>query len=83
MQANGPGRCFMAMPAYLGGRFNGAGVKWYGSKADHRQHDLPRSIQLFILNDAITGAPKAVMSANLLSAYRTDAVPGVGVKHLA
>src|SRR5699024_2067428 len=29
------------------------------------------------------GAPKAIMSANLLSAYRTGAVPGVGVKHLA
>ena len=83
MPANGPDRRFMAMPAYLGGRFNGAGVKWYGSNAENRQNDLPRSIHLFILNDAITGAPKAVMSANLLSAYRTGAVPGVGVKHLA
>lgn len=83
MPANGPDRRFMAMPAYLGGRFNGAGVKWYGSNADNRQNDLPRSIHLFILNDTITGAPKAVMSANLLSAYRTGAVPGVGVKHLA
>lgn len=27
MPANGPDRRFMAMPAYLGGRFNGAGVK--------------------------------------------------------
>lgn len=83
MPANGPDRRFMAMPAYLGGRFNGAGVKWYGSNAENRQNDLPRSIHLFILNDAVTGAPKAVMSANLLSAYRTGAVPGVGVKHLA
>lgn len=83
LPANGPDRRFMAMPAYLGGRFNGAGVKWYGSNAENRQNDLPRSIHLFILNDAITGAPKAVMSANLLSAYRTGAVPGVGVKHLA
>ncbi|STC40613.1 ornithine cyclodeaminase [Corynebacterium amycolatum] len=83
MPANGPDRRFMAMPAYLGGRFNGAAVKWYGSNAENRQNDLPRSIHLFILNDAITGAPKAVMSANLLSAYRTGAVPGVGVKHLA
>ena len=44
MPANGPDRRFMAMPAYLGGRFNGAGVKWYGSNADNRQNDLPRSI---------------------------------------
>jgi ornithine cyclodeaminase/alanine dehydrogenase-like protein (mu-crystallin family) len=30
-----------------------------------------------------TGAPLAFMSANLLSAYRTGAVPGVGARHLA
>jgi ornithine cyclodeaminase/alanine dehydrogenase-like protein (mu-crystallin family) len=83
MPADGPDRRFMAMPAYLGGRFRAAGVKWYGSNTENRKHDLPRSIHLFILNDADTGAPKAVMSANLLSAYRTGAVPGVGVKHLA
>ena len=83
MPADGPDRRFMAMPAYLGGRFNATGVKWYGSNVDNRATGLPRSIHLFILNDTVTGAPKAIMSANLLSAYRTGAVPGVGVKHLA
>ncbi|MBP2332190.1 MULTISPECIES: tyramine oxidase subunit B [Corynebacterium] len=83
MPADGPDRRFMAMPAYLGGRFRAAGVKWYGSNAENRNHELPRSIHVFVLNDATTGAPMAIMSANLLSAYRTGAVPGVGVKHLA
>lgn len=83
MPADGPDRRFMAMPAYLGGRFRSTGVKWYGSNAENRKRDLPRSIHVFVLNDAVTGAPKAIMSANLLSAYRTGAVPGVGVKHLA
>ena len=83
MPADGPDRRFMAMPAYLGGRFQSAGVKWYGSNTENRNHELPRSIHVFVLNDAVTGAPKAIMSANLLSAYRTGAVPGVGVKHLA
>ncbi|MDO5731760.1 tyramine oxidase subunit B [Corynebacterium sphenisci] len=83
MPKDGPDRRFMAMPAYLGGRFGTAGVKWYGSNAENRNHDLPRSIHVFVLNDATTGAPLAIMSANLLSAYRTGAVPGVGVKHLA
>ena len=83
MPANGPDRRFMAMPAYIGGRFRSTGVKWYGSNTENRQHDLPRSIHVFVLNDTVTGAPKAVMSANLLSAYRTGAVPAVGVKHLA
>ncbi|MCF1502412.1 tyramine oxidase subunit B [Afifella sp. H1R] len=76
-------RRFMAMPAYLGGNFCTAGVKWYGSNIANRDKDLPRSILMFTLNDADTGAPLAYMSANLLSAYRTGAVPGVGARHLA
>ncbi|TWB43978.1 tyramine oxidase subunit B [Nitrospirillum pindoramense] len=76
-------RRFMAMPAYLGGKFRTAGMKWYGSNIENRDKGLPRSILMFILNDADTGAPLAVMSANLLSAYRTGAVPGVGARHLA
>jgi len=76
-------RRFMAMPAYLGGRFRAAGVKWYGSNLENREKGLPRSILTFVLNDADTGAPLAFMSANLLSAYRTGAIPGVGARHLA
>lgn len=76
-------RRLMAMPAYLGGNFCTAGVKWYGSNIANRQKGLPRSILMFTLNDADTGAPLAHMSANLLSAYRTGAVPGVGARHLA
>ena len=78
-----PDRRFMAMPAYLGGRFKTAGMKWYGSNIANREKGLPRSILTFVLNDADTGAPLAFMSANLLSAYRTGAVPGVGARHLA
>jgi len=76
-------RRFMAMPAYLGGNFCTTGVKWYGSNIANRQKGLPRSILMFTLNDTETGAPLAHMSANLLSAYRTGAVPGVGARHLA
>lgn len=78
-----PDRRFMAMPAYLGGSFGTAGMKWYGSNIENRDKGLPRSILTFVLNDADTGAPLAFMSANLLSAYRTGAVPGVGARHLA
>lgn len=78
-----PDRRLMAMPAYLGGDFQACGVKWYGSNVANREKGLPRSILTFILNDVDTGAPLAYMSANLLSAYRTGAVPGVGARHLA
>jgi len=76
-------RRMMAMPAYLGGSFCTAGVKWYGSNIANRAKGLPRSILMFTLNDPDTGAPLAHMSANLLSAYRTGAIPGVGARHLA
>ncbi|MDD2063059.1 tyramine oxidase subunit B [Pseudomonas sp. 25571] len=76
-------RRMMAMPAYLGGSFRTAGAKWYGSNIANREKGLPRSILMFTLNDADTGAPLAHMSANLLSAYRTGAIPGVGARHLA
>jgi ornithine cyclodeaminase len=38
---------------------------------------------MFMLTDTDTGMPLALMSANLLSAYRTGAVPGVGARFLA
>lgn len=83
MPVDGPDRRFMAMPAYLGGKFDMAGMKWYGSNAENRSKGLPRSILMLTLNDKDTGAPLAYMSANILSAYRTGAVPGVGYKYFA
>ena len=83
MPVDGPDRRFMAMPAYLGGEFDMAGCKWYGSNAANRKKGLPRSVLMLTLNDKDTGAPVAYMSANILSAYRTGAVPGVGFKYFA
>lgn len=83
MPKDGPDRRFMCMPAYLGGKFAMAGVKWYGSNVENRETGLPRSILMITLNDKDTGAPVAYMSGNLVSAYRTAAIPGVGVKQLA
>lgn len=50
---------------------------------DEKKLGLPRSILMLILNDKDTGAPLAFMSANILLAYRTGAVPGVGFKYFA
>lgn len=83
MPKNGPDRRFMAMPAYVGGKFQRAGMKWYGSNVENKEKGIPRSILMMMLNDKDTGAPLSLMSANLVSAYRTAAIPGVGVKHLA
>ena len=83
MPQNADDRRFMAMPAYLGGNYQMAGMKWYGSNVENKKKGLPRSILMMILNDKDTGAPLALMSANLVSAYRTGGIPGVGAKYLA
>lgn len=83
MPKNADDRRFMAMPAYLGGKYQMAGMKWYGSNCENKASGLPRSILMMMLNDKDTGAPLAMMSANLVSCYRTGAIPGVGAKYLA
>ena len=80
---DGPDRRFMARPAYLGGRFHIAGQKFYGSNSHNQALGLPRSILMVTLSDVDTGAPKAIMSANLLSAMRTGAMPAMAATYLA
>jgi len=83
MPVAGPDRRFVSMPAYLGGRFDVCGVKWYGSNAANPPKGLPRSVLTVLLNDKDTGEPLCFMSANLISAMRTGAVPGVGTRYLS
>ena len=83
MPVAGPDRRFVAMPGYLGGRFDVCGNKWYGSNHANAEKGLPRSVLTLMLNDKDTGEPLCLMSANLLSSARTGAVPGVAARHLA
>lgn len=83
MPVAGPDRRFVTMPAYLGGRFDVCGNKWYGSNPDNAAAGLPRSVLTMMLNDKVTGEPLCLMSANLLSAARTGAIPAVATRHLA
>jgi ornithine cyclodeaminase len=83
MPLAGPDRRFVAMPAYLGGRFDVCGNKWYGSNAANTDNGLPRSVLTLTLNDKDTGEPLCFMSANLISSARTGAVPAVAGRYLA
>lgn len=80
---DGPDRRFNAMPAYLGGRYHIAGQKFYGSNNHNLRKGLPRSILMVTLNDVDTGAPICYMQANLESAMRTGAMPGMAATYLA
>lgn len=74
----------MAMPAYVGGEFDVAGLKWIPSVPDNpSRNGLPRANALVLLTDPSTGLPLAVMDGTVVSAMRTGAVTGVAVRHLA
>ncbi len=74
----------IAMPAYLGGEFPVAGLKWVGSKHDNpSRRGLERASALTILNDPETHYPIAVMEGSLISGMRTAAVTAVAAAHLA
>lgn len=83
MPLHEPDKRMMAMPAYLGGKYKLYGCKTYGSNPHNKEYGQPRSILMMSLMDAITGAPMAYMSANILSAMRTGAVSGLGAKWLS
>ena len=72
---------FRAMPAYFDGS---AGVKWVNAHPENpSRHGLPSVLALYILSDAETAAPLAVMDGTLLTAIRTGAAAAVASKYLA
>src|SRR5689334_11181451 len=73
----------MAMPGYVGGEFDVAGLKWIPSVPGNPGRGLPRANALVLLSDRETGLPLAVMDGTVVSAMRTGAVTGVAVRHLA
>ncbi len=75
---DGADRRFIAMPAYLGGKFHVADVNGT-AQTEITPMGIPRSNLMFALNDVETGAPLAYMSAGLLSS-RTGAMPGLATK---
>lgn len=83
MPAHTSDRRYMAMPAYLGGKYRMIGLKWYGSNIANLERGMPRSMHIVVLNDVDSGAPIAVMSGNLISAVRTGAVAGLGAAYLS
>ena len=73
----------IAMPAYLAGEFQIAGIKWIASFPINHQLGLPRASATIILNDVETGFPIAILEGSLISAARTGAITGISVKYLA
>jgi ornithine cyclodeaminase len=72
-----------AMPGYLGGEYDMAGVKWIGSNPGNLAKGLPRASGITILNDPETKFPLAILDGTGISAVRTGAVGGLAAKYLA
>ena len=73
----------MAMPAWVGGEWDVAGMKWIPSVPANPARGLPRANAIVLLSDRETGLPVAVMDGTIVSAMRTGAVTGVAIRHLA
>jgi ornithine cyclodeaminase len=72
----------IAMPAYVGGAVETAGIKWIASYPSNIQKKLPRAHSVTILNDASSGAPYCIINSNRISAIRTAAVSGAVLETL-
>jgi N-[(2S)-2-amino-2-carboxyethyl]-L-glutamate dehydrogenase len=82
-ESEGQGR-FNGLAASIGMPVRSAvGMKWIASFPDNRQLGRPRASGLIILNCPETGVPVAVMDGGLISAMRTGAMTGLGVRYLA
>ena len=66
----------IAMPAYIGGDFEVAGIKWIASFPDNIKKNIPRAHAVIILNEESTGIPVGIINTALISGIRTAGVTG-------
>lgn len=61
----------IALPAYLGGRFNVSGIKWIENYPENIKKGSPHTSAVLILNDCHTGYPFICIEASIISEMRT------------
>ena len=71
----------IAMPAFVGGKVNLAGIKWIASFPGNIERGIPRAHSVVILNKAETGEPFCIINTALLSVIRTGSVSGLMIRY--
>jgi len=71
----------IAMPAFVGGDIDLAGIKWIASFPNNIKNNIPRAHSVVILNDANTGVPICIINTALLSIIRTASVSGLMIRY--
>ena len=69
------------MPAYLGGS-DRVGIKWVAGYEQNRAKGLPYVYGVFVLTDAETGRPLALIDGGWITEMRTAGVSGVVMRHV-
>lgn len=72
-----------AMPGYIGGEYDMAGIKWIGSGPMNYKKGLPRASVIIVLNDPETKLPVCIADGTEISAKRTGATGGIAMNYLA
>ncbi len=71
----------IAMPAFVGGKVNVAGIKWIASFPGNIDKGIPRAHSVVVLNKAETGQILGIINTARLSMIRTSSVSGLMIRY--